>query len=140
MTGQLTCFICGREVDIDECERFQCASDENVHSIECHQCTPPDDEDWTSTFDDEAQQVIGARADIRWLDSGEVVNRYFSWGDCPGESTHDEFGVPDDEIFFYVGDTPGFEELFSTESGNDFVVLRDTVEYVTRPYPEDANQ
>lgn len=132
MNDQLTCFICGREVDIDECEVFECASDENLRSVECHQCTPMDDTD--------DRQVIGARADVRWLDSGEVVNRYFSWGDCPGESTHDEFGVPDDEIFFYVGDTPGFEALFFEDSGEDFVVLRNTVEYVTRPYPEDSNQ
>lgn len=132
MNDQLTCFICGREVDIDECEVFECASDENIRSVECHQCTPMDDT--------EDRQVIGARADVRWLDSGEVVNRYFSWGDCPGESTHDEFGVPDDEIFFYVGDTQGFEDLFFEDSGEDFVVLRNTVEYVTRPYPEDSNQ
>lgn len=44
MTDELKCFICGREVDIDECEIFECASDENIRSVECHQCTPMDDE------------------------------------------------------------------------------------------------
>lgn len=90
---------------------------------------------------DDSQQLIGAYADVRWLDSGEVVNRYFSWGDVRyvgDDPVCDEFGVPDDSIFFYVGDTQGFEALFSEDSGNGFVVLPDTVEFVTRPYPEDS--
>lgn len=43
LPDQLTCFTCGRQVDIDECEIFECASDENVRSVECHQCVPPDE-------------------------------------------------------------------------------------------------
>lgn len=47
MTGEktfpeLTCYVCGRVVDIDECEIFECASDGDVRSVECHECTPPD--------------------------------------------------------------------------------------------------
>lgn len=83
--------------------------------------------------DNDHQEItIGATADIRWKDSGEVVTRYFSFGDCPGESTHDEYGVPDENIFFYPGDTEGFEALCSDESDEDFVVLRDTVVWEVR--------
>jgi hypothetical protein len=89
----------------------------------------------TTMFPD-YQQPIGAYADVRWLDSGEVVNRYFSFGGVHyvgDDPACDEFGVPDERIFFYVDNTQGFEALFSEDNGNDFVVLPDTVEYVIRP-------
>ena len=83
---------------------------------------------------DETQEIIiiGAWADVRWNDSGEVIHRYFSFGDCPGESTHDEFGVPDENIFFYAGSSDEFEALTAEDNGEDFVVLEETIVWEVR--------
>lgn len=62
---------------------------------------------------------VGANVTIKWKDSGEVVNRYFSFGQYNEELNEDEFGIPDDSIFFYAYEG---EDQLNTEDFIDWTV------------------
>lgn len=66
---------------------------------------------------------IGALVTIQWTDTKEQVDRYFSFGQWDEEINEDEYGVPDDAIFFYAFEgIPELERMqFSPE--HDFLVI-----------------
>jgi len=76
--------------------------------------------------------IIGAWADVRWNDSGEVIHRYFSFGDYDHKTDQDEFGIRDEHIFFYTGSSDEFEALTAEDNGEDFVVLEKTIVWEVR--------
>lgn len=61
-------------------------------------------------------EPIGVRATIRWSDTGEELEVYFSFGEYDEETDCDTFGVPDSEIFFYCTDE---EEVQSFMIGDE---------------------
>ena len=120
-TVYTACFYCDSE------DEFHGTVDEHdVAEFHCHKCEARFTvSNWSEFFNDsdEDEQVIGANAKVKWLDTGEVVDRYFSFGDIKDDAECDEYGIPDTEVFFYCGSEQEFEALQSEESGEDFVVL-----------------
>ena len=124
-TVYTSCFYCDSE------DEFHGTVDEHdVAEFHCHKCEARFTvSNWSEFFDDDDQQVIGAHATVKWLDTGEVLQRYFSFGDIKDDAERDEYGVLDTDVFFYCGSQEEFEALQSEESGEDFVVLGYTLEY-----------
>lgn len=65
-------------------------------------------------------KAIGANAVVKWIDEDEPFGAYFSFGAETDDI--DEFGIPDDEIFFYAGNEEWLKELM-VPCGEDFIVL-----------------
>lgn len=61
-------------------------------------------------------QAIGAWGIMRWSDTGEELQVYFSFGDYDETTDCDTFGVHDSKIFFYCIDE---EELQSSMIGDE---------------------
>lgn len=74
---------------------------------------------------------MGATCVIRWKDeSPRSFNAYISFsGEYNYEMDTDEFGMPDDKIFYYM--PKGIEELekFNEDPNHDFIVLDFVIEY-----------
>ena len=45
---------------------------------------------------------IGANVTLKMRDSTETITRYFSFGQYDRENNVDEFGIPDEFIYFYA--------------------------------------
>lgn len=74
--------------------------------------------------------AIGAYCQIEWKDKpGEVLNYYVSFGRWVDDETQDQFGVRDEEIFFFC--PQGEEELkgLMGDSPEDFTVLSYEVQW-----------
>jgi hypothetical protein len=68
---------------------------------------------------------IGALVTFEWVDTDPAVRdtAYFSFGQYNEEADTDEFGVPDELIFYYVyGAEPGLKEMVNS-NGMDFNVI-----------------
>ena len=67
---------------------------------------------------------IGALVTLQWTDTKETIERYFSFGQWNDDDNEDEYGVPDDAIFFYAFEgEPQLEKMqFSPE--HDFLVVK----------------
>jgi hypothetical protein len=72
-----------------------------------------------------ANQPIGASCDIYYKDDPETVfGAYISLTEGYDEDNGtDEFGVDDDEIFFYTDGESGLKSLMDAEGSSEFVVV-----------------
>ena len=61
-----------------------------------------------------------ATASVQWKDTDEVVdNLTFSI----------DASIPDDEVFFYTSGVYELETLSDKDNGEDFIIIKDTVEF-----------
>lgn len=78
-------------------------------------------------------QPIGATCTIQWIESMDhspdlSYERYLSFGEYDEEQNADEFGVPDDDIFFYCSGVDELEDL-KVDCDLDFIVIDYKLEY-----------
>jgi hypothetical protein len=81
------------------------------------------------------EKYAGAYADVYYIDESpeDAKTVYFSFGEVTcndyGDPICDEFGVFDHEIFYYVDDDEWDILKRGQNTGGDFCIISDTVEY-----------
>ena len=63
------------------------------------------------------KEAIGAWGLVRWSDTGEELQAYYSFGEYDEETDRDTYGIHDSKIFFYC--SGGESELKSFMIGDD---------------------
>lgn len=66
--------------------------------------------------------AIGAVASLKWQDGEECSGYYFSFGQLTEDEEHDEYGVPDTRIFYFVGEGKEGMDALMTEGVENFIV------------------
>lgn len=81
----------------------------------------------------------GAWCEAYYVDqyADEAISVYISFGDIdPETDTHDSFGVPDINVFYYVDADEWDIMRRGQNTGADFMVIPDSIEYIKRPVDE----
>lgn len=73
---------------------------------------------------------IGALVTFEWTDTTVQDTAYFSFGQYDEERDTDEFGVPDDRIFYYVfGGEDGLKGMMGADMQRDFRIIKYELTY-----------
>jgi hypothetical protein len=69
-------------------------------------------------------QTIGAKCKISFIESPDFTeNRYISFGQYDEENNCDEFGIPDDDIFYYSFEGEKELKTLMDDNDTDFKIL-----------------